>query len=48
MKLSPLTETLAFFLMGCFISVMTISAALGVDPFDSSVPLKQPIATVTK
>ena len=46
MKLSPLTETLAFFLMGSFISVMTVTAALGVDPFESSVPPMQPIAKV--
>ena len=46
MKLSPLTETLAFFLMGSFISVMTVSAALGVDPFESSIPLTQPMAKV--
>ena len=46
MKLSPLTETLAFFAMGCFISVITVSAALGVDPFESSAPLMQPIAKV--
>jgi hypothetical protein len=46
MKLTPLTETLAFFLMGSFISVMTVSAALGVDPFESSAPLGQPIAKV--
>ena len=48
MKLSPLTETLAFFLMGSFISVMTVSAALGVDPFEASAPLVQPIAQVAK
>jgi hypothetical protein len=48
MKLSPLTETLAFFLMGSFISVMTVTSALGVDPFESSIPPMQPIAKVTK
>jgi hypothetical protein len=48
MKLTPLTETLAFFLMGSFISVMTVTAALGVDPFESSIPLAQPIAKVSK
>jgi hypothetical protein len=48
MKLSPLTENLAFFLLGSFISVMTVSAALGVDPFESSIPLGQPIAKVNK
>jgi hypothetical protein len=48
MKLTPLTETLAFFLMGSFISVMTVTAALGVDPFESSAPLMQPIAKVSK
>ena len=46
MKLTPLTETLAFFLMGSFISVMTVSATLGVDPFASSIPPVQPIAKV--
>jgi hypothetical protein len=46
MKLSPLAETLAFFLMGTFISVMTVTSALGVDPFESSIPLMQPIAKV--
>ena len=48
MKLSPLAETLAFFLMGSFISVMTISAALGVDPFDASAPLGQSMAKLDK
>jgi len=48
MKLSPLTETLAFFLMGTFISVMTVTSALGVDPFEASAPLMQPIAKVNK
>jgi hypothetical protein len=46
MKLSPLAETLAFFLMGSFISAMTVTAALGVDPFESSIPPMQPIAKV--
>jgi hypothetical protein len=32
--------------MGSFISVMTVTAALGVDPFESSVPPMQPIAKV--
>jgi len=27
---------------------MTVSAALGVDPFESSIPLAQPIAKVSK
>ena len=48
MKLSPLTETLLLFSVGCFISVMTVAAALGVDPFGSSIPHMQPIAKVAK
>jgi hypothetical protein len=48
MKLSPLTETLLLFAVGCFISVMTVAAALGVDPFESSSPLGQPIAKVAQ
>jgi hypothetical protein len=44
MKLTPLIETLAFFLM----TVLTVSAALGVDPFESSAPLGQPIAKVAQ
>jgi hypothetical protein len=48
MKLSPLTETLAFFAVSVFISSVTISAALGVDPFKASAPLMQPIAKVIK
>jgi hypothetical protein len=34
--------------MGSLISVMTVTAALGVDPFESSGPLMQPIAKVSK
>jgi hypothetical protein len=48
MKLSPLTETLALFTISVFISVMTVSAALGIDPFEASAPLMQPIAKVAK
>jgi hypothetical protein len=48
MKLSPLAESLAFFLMGTFISVMTVTSALGVDPFESSIPPMQPIAKASK
>ena len=46
MKLSPLIETLAFFAISVFISSVTMCAALGVDPFESSIPLMQPIAKV--
>ena len=48
MKLSPLLETLAFFSVSVFISSVTISAALGVDPFEASAPLVQSIAKVNK
>jgi hypothetical protein len=46
--MNKLTETLAFFTVSVFISVMTVSAALGVDPFEASAPLMQPIAKVAQ
>jgi hypothetical protein len=48
MKLTPLTETLGFFLLGSFVSVMTFCSALGVDPFDASIPQGQLITRATK
>ena len=47
MKLSPRTESLLLFVFASLISVTTATAALGVDPFVSSAPLKQTIAKVT-
>jgi hypothetical protein len=48
MNLSPRAKTMALYALCCFIAVTTGTAAVGVDPFMSSVPLSQPIAKATK